>query len=342
MTSIEVITMFIILLPPAIYLLINWYMGYRETKNKKVADRGDRGKCKPKKKKKPKKVRKHKVGKTTVFIAFMLGFLVGSLYYKHYNDIALVWHKQYNKYIIMPWFDKKGVTTASTHVERLVRGYGHCTAFRVKYGSKYYTVSNEHCCGKREEHIVGTSKETVIFTDKYHDICVLTNHTNAGLVLATEQPSVGDPVLAIGYPSRSGKTVTAGWVRSPRSGVKVQGKYYMTMRTKLEIHGGNSGSPLLDKNLNVVGIVFATNKFYPVDSLSIPITYLVRALSSYEKRMEERKDQDLRESLEIIDDLNERIWDLCEIPLLHGTEDVFIEMFCEEFRGFVPIYEEEE
>ena len=75
---------------------------------------------------------------------------------------------------------------------------------------------------------------------------------------ATRQPSVGDPVAAIGYPLDEPETLTAGTVSGLQRKIVVDGNTQTGMiETDTPINPGNSGGPLITADGRVIGLVDA-------------------------------------------------------------------------------------
>ncbi|MFW7415810.1 trypsin-like peptidase domain-containing protein [Demequina sp. SO4-18] len=77
--------------------------------------------------------------------------------------------------------------------------------------------------------------------------------------LATAEPSTGDPVFVVGYPEAGRLTTTTGIYAGTvpdNSGVDGEGAFAIAADTKQ----GNSGSPTVDENGDVIGVVFASDE----------------------------------------------------------------------------------
>lgn len=173
-----------------------------------------------------------------------------------------------------------------------VDGHGG-TGWVVSHRGRRFTVTNNHVCGDGDTLTAtsndGTKQEElkVLARDKEHDLCLLDAVSNReGLKLSGEQSRRN--LYVLGYPHlrpltrRSGEIINKGeisivtrmWVGAeescPKGEVKKKVefylfetyscvKYYETLWTDIEVYPGNSGSPVLNSDDKVVGIVFASD-----------------------------------------------------------------------------------
>ena len=140
-------------------------------------------------------------------------------------------------------------------VWQVVADSGHGTAFHIGDGE---WITAAHVIGLADEVVLlngsNTQTATVVGTDFDTDVAVV--HASAeiaSVVMAGEPPSVGDPVLAAGFPlyDATSASVTRGVVsrleRDPWLGE--------LLLTDTAVNPGNSGGPLLDECGHVVGMV---------------------------------------------------------------------------------------
>jgi Do/DeqQ family serine protease len=125
-------------------------------------------------------------------------------------------------------------------------------------------LTNHHNIAGAQEIMVVTSDRrewpaTVLIDDARADLAVLKIDTRGEKLPIipiddTEQPQVGDLVLAIGDPFGVGQTVTNGIVSAlARSGVGIS-NYSSFIQTDAAINPGNSGGPLVDMSGNLIGV----------------------------------------------------------------------------------------
>jgi serine protease Do len=124
-----------------------------------------------------------------------------------------------------------------------------------------YAVTNNHVVDHAKSVQVTTDDGTiytakVIGTDPKTDLAVIKVDGKSDLPyvkFATEQPKVGDWVVAVGNPFGLGGTVTAGIV-SARGRDIGAGPYDDYVQIDAPINKGNSGGPAFDVNGNVIGV----------------------------------------------------------------------------------------
>ena len=140
-------------------------------------------------------------------------------------------------------------------VWQVVTDDGHGTAFHIGDGE---WITAAHVIGFANEVVLlngaNTETATVVGADFDTDVAVLQSSAEvAAVAMATEPPSVGDPVLAAGFPlyDATSASVTRGVVsrleRDPWLGE--------LLLTDTAMNPGNSGGPLLDECGHVVGMV---------------------------------------------------------------------------------------
>jgi S1-C subfamily serine protease len=94
--------------------------------------------------------------------------------------------------------------------------------------------------------------------------------------LRTTPVSVGETVVAVGYPGGGPATVTTGSVVGLVDG-ELLGEPSAVLRVDATIRQGNSGGPLLDEDGRVVGVVFALEVGTGY-GLAVPVTTLLERL----------------------------------------------------------------
>lgn len=171
-----------------------------------------------------------------------------------------------------------------------------------KENGKAYILTNHHVIsGKGEIKISLTSGDvvpgTIISSDEYADICVLTIDEKYAKVVATmgnsENVKVGDTVFTIGAPmgKEYAGTVTRGILSGKDRMVEVSVGGYTSdwvqkvMQTDAAINPGNSGGPLCNASGEVIGINTLKIVLNEVEGLgfSIPIEDALKYASQLEK-----------------------------------------------------------
>lgn len=114
----------------------------------------------------------------------------------------------------------------------------------------------------------------VIGYDKQMDLALLKAEVTPSYVFtlgSSENLNIGDQIYAIGSPVGLDKTITSGVVSSTDRKIGTLGS---VIQIDAAINSGNSGGPLVDKNGNVQGIVFAGLLQYEGLNFAMPIEYL--------------------------------------------------------------------
>lgn len=191
------------------------------------------------------------------------------------------------------------------------------SSFQIKYKGKRVTVTNNHVCQvavniakaansvKKEVHVngvavtikysekiqpeevyltIGNLKRKILYISKVHDICFLEPMGNKYFRLANDVHR-GERVTIIGHPRgmeqsmSDGRMVGSGsssfpWL--PEAGVV---RYY---RSTALAYPGNSGSPVVNRYGNVVGILFAgVSTDYANINFVVPLEALQSELESF-------------------------------------------------------------
>lgn len=176
---------------------------------------------------------------------------------------------------------------STTHYKRV---YG--TGFKVSYKGATYYLTNRHVClaiksikGEPLPSItINGDMESILAMDSRHDICLVKcTNCSGGLKLASSY-NIDEKVVLIGHPRgqnrtfREGRIVAKGsrifpWLPMPfmRSFIKVSTIAYP----------GNSGSPIVNKWGNVVGILFAGDRAYHTEAYVVPLEAVTDFLERY-------------------------------------------------------------
>lgn len=143
---------------------------------------------------------------------------------------------------------------------------------------KLVIVTNHHVCERYTEMMLNyVVLAKVIERDFEHDLCLLDGHYGLPLEIGQE-PRVYDDLYVVGHPYLNPKTPTqgnflgefvvpVGMMRGPLEGcpegtVRAEGfffivciKYYQLGQTTVPTHPGNSGSPIVNNEAQLVGII---------------------------------------------------------------------------------------
>jgi serine protease Do len=116
-----------------------------------------------------------------------------------------------------------------------------------------YILTNAHVCGPRDKYKIIIPQEgpefkaDILFQDKHYDLCALRSiQPHKGFRLAKHLPFCGEYVIFMGYPELEP--------------FKVQVTEHCDEVLLAVVKHGNSGSPVLNLDLEVVGVVDAQFK----------------------------------------------------------------------------------
>lgn len=161
--------------------------------------------------------------------------------------------------------------------------YGYrrlATGFYLKIYGKNFIVTNRHVCeinGKKEGDalIFGNAVETIIKIDTQHDLCLVTSHRTDGLELAEETPARLEDIYLIGFPRGIGKVIRKGHIIEEAT---IDAHWLKLVVPAYHIstiaYGGNSGSPVVNKYGEVIGVLFAGSPRYITEGFMVPLPNL--------------------------------------------------------------------
>ena len=161
-----------------------------------------------------------------------------------------------------------------------------CTAFSIHQRLGYWATAR-HCVEAAEAHqsamFIHNEHAVIVYKDEFSDLAILQSISRApALRLASEAPKVGAFLEVRGFPYGLPKMVTTRGIIAARhipiyhSGAN---RYEVSDILDLTVAGGNSGSPVLDENGHVVGILWGAFRDAPL-SVAVPWENLVRAFGS--------------------------------------------------------------
>lgn len=196
--------------------------------------------------------------------------------------------------------------------------FGGGTGFAVKGASgKEYIMTNRHVCGVQENGKVRiqVNKNTaylkkVVYESKAHDLCLIEGIKGlAPLSIGSDQIK-GDILYVVGHPGLRQLTVSAGEYigrtfieliseaetreeckgtvyDAPFMYILLTGKdficvqSYESLETTAVIYGGNSGSPVVNKWGNLIGVAFAGNTEQEHNNFIVPLRYVQNLLNNF-------------------------------------------------------------
>jgi len=201
-------------------------------------------------------------------------------------------------------------------VVKIIGEGGTGSGFHVKAPSgKTYILTNEHVCqvaDKHEKVIVENEKSSIprriIAKYQYHDLCLIEGLPGyeSGLDIA-KNLEIGEDIILIGHPSGRPLTLSKGEfifsrvislpkleIRSEEECQKKSGDWFsflgffnvclvssMANGITNPSYPGNSGSPVINKWGNVVGVLFAGNRDQLNDNYMVPLNEVKNFLKDY-------------------------------------------------------------
>lgn len=194
------------------------------------------------------------------------------------------------------------------------------TGFGISFHGKDYTVTNDHVCrlGEESGYMVGFDEKwgpvklDILYQSGTTDLCLLTpNQHSAKLHLASKELAYKERLFVVGYPLLHGAALSTGkklknktielieFIIENEEGEKACNKpkqrivdiffglvfgcldTIKAIESNAKIYPGNSGSPVLNKAGDVVGVMFAANTV-GVQSFYIPFNDLKGFLQEYQ------------------------------------------------------------
>ena len=198
---------------------------------------------------------------------------------------------------------------------------GGGTGFHVKGKSGHvYIMTNVHICemSKNDKPLLVTTDtlgemipRKVLFMSKKHDICLMEPLPGVEGISLASNVDIGEPVTIVGHPHLRPLTVEEGEIISKDSKVTIPKSIVLTeeqkkacngeiisvpsffgildvcvivdyaYQAKLVAYPGNSGSPVVNKWGNVIGLLFAGNGQAITDSYLVKLDFLKEVLDLF-------------------------------------------------------------
>ena len=189
------------------------------------------------------------------------------------------------------------------------KGHNIATTFQLKYKKKQFTITNLHVCRlphkivekqrydlnykllmqnklpirfKKLEDIdlvgqriiIGDYPRKILAVDEFHDLCLLESNPNLRAFTLADDYELGELVRVIGFPRGLNKTIRKGRIFDADT------NYFDWLHREVKYvavtaigYPGNSGSPVINKWGNVVGVLFA-GSFFHTESMIVPLADL--------------------------------------------------------------------
>lgn len=179
--------------------------------------------------------------------------------------------------------DDAVVVVADPIVFLEMKDVGDCTGFVAHSGFGDLIVTAGHCLEDSKGALI-TAKDSIgrvydvepVYFDTLHDIAIFRGPSDhppsAKLSLACHAPvSVGDAVTMTGFPLDFGKATVSGKI----AGMPIAwGPWPDVYRVAMFAGPGNSGSPVMNSDGDVIGILVGGNPSWPGMSMVVPIYVL--------------------------------------------------------------------
>ena len=159
------------------------------------------------------------------------------------------------------------------------------TGFHVTYKGMNLIITNKHVCkaglhyGKDKGHVnVNGKRSKIIKIWNRHDLCAVETNKKQGLRISRVEPQALDKITLIGHPRGLPLVVREGRIVGDRLVCLNIFDCYLSVQISATAYQGNSGSPVLNEEGRVVGVLFAGSPAYPHEPLTVPYNDLVSFL----------------------------------------------------------------
>lgn len=207
-----------------------------------------------------------------VIISFILGIIITFFYLNKKTNMEVL----KDSLVYIESINNEYINTGTGFVYKKEKGYDYIlTNYHIieDYNKIYiYNKNKEKVNGKVE------------FFDKNKDIAIIKIENKLNLKKIklgnSSKIKVTDEVYTLGIPIdfRYFGTFSKGIISSINRKIKVDNNTYDTIQVDTNISLGNSGSPLINKNGEVIGIVFVTEEDINGISFAIPINDIIKIL----------------------------------------------------------------
>ncbi|MFB4211697.1 S1C family serine protease [Shouchella sp. JSM 1781072] len=216
--------------------------------------------------KKEKKWRKRIVRIVSIIIACALVFQTSSFLFEHFNLNALQFMRESEEL-----FEDEEVEAWRESVVAVQTISGHGTGFFVDEDGSILT--NEHVVNGQTNVRIITSDGDVFMADvEKHDVendlalLIVSDHaeTFSPLPLSESSATLHEAVIVIGHPHTHSFIANEGEVSDERNP-------YQVLTITNDVYPGHSGSPVLSRSGEVIGVIYARSLNEQREGLAVPI-----------------------------------------------------------------------
>jgi len=166
------------------------------------------------------------------------------------------------------------------HIVKLASATGTGTGFYLKYRNRNFLVTNMHVCGDDIGLNINNNYRKIAMISDEHDLCILESDRKDGLRLARKELEQFDKVHVVGHPMGNDLTSRDGRFVIEKYGIFSWVKPYPIPYIHISVtaFGGNSGSPVMNEDGRVIGVLFSGDPRTNEDAHLVPTRVLKRFL----------------------------------------------------------------
>jgi len=175
---------------------------------------------------------------------------------------------------------------------------------QIRYKGERYTLTNQHICRVAARFIsnprnlhkvsnedliginltIGDKPLKILAISKKHDLCILEPDEDKSSFALAMNFHVGERVTLIGHPRGLPQTIREGRVVSIQNTFIpwIEAQNIMTALISTITYPGNSGSPVLNRFGNLVGVLFAGRPGIHTEGLMVPVEAVREFLEDYD------------------------------------------------------------